>query len=67
MKTNPTARWIVKIRFGMICLAIAVLAVLDLGLGESLTARIGQHTAIRTEAPQAPNLCISDFLAAAAP
>jgi len=66
MKTNPAARWIVKIRFSMICLAIVVLAVLDLGLGESLTARVGQHIAIRTEVSQAPNLSISDFLIAGA-
>ena len=65
MKTNRSARWIIRIRFAVLCLAIAALALVEFGVGGSLASRIGQTTAIRSECPQAPNLCISDLMEAA--
>lgn len=63
MKTNPRARRIIKARFTAICLTIAVLAVIELGVGESLISRIGQTTAVQTELPQGPSVTISDLMA----
>jgi len=36
-----------------------------LSLGESLAARVGQTTARQTDSPAAPNVSISDLMAAA--
>jgi len=44
MKTNSTARRVIKARFVGTCLALVALAVIDLGLYESMVARIGQTT-----------------------
>ena len=63
MKTNSFARGILKIRVIALCLAIVGLAVVEVGLGESVAARYEQYTA--AQAPQAPNLGIGDLMAAA--
>jgi Flp pilus assembly protein CpaB len=49
----------------MLALAVATVALLELGLGGSLAARIGQTTARQTAEPQAPNVELSDFMIAA--
>jgi hypothetical protein len=64
MKTTPFARWIIKVRFTAICVAVAALVAIELGVGGSMASRIGQATAIRTEVPQAPNVSLADFMAA---
>jgi hypothetical protein len=63
MKTNPSARWIVRMRITMLCLAIAGMVAAEFGLGRSVAGRVGQMTATRTNAPQAPNMDISDLMA----
>jgi hypothetical protein len=65
MKTNPSARWILKIRFAMICLSIALLAMAELEIGEALVSRVGQITTIAADVPPAPSIGISDLMAAA--
>ena len=65
MKTNSFARGILKIRVIVLCLSIVGLAVVEVGLGESMAARYGQYTAAQNQAPQAPNLSIGDLMAAA--
>ena len=64
MKTNPTARRIIKARFVGAYLAIVALAVMDLGLYESMVARIGRTNGTRSDVPQAPSVSISDFMGA---
>ena len=65
MKTNASARYLVKIRVIMVCAALAALVGLEVSISESLAARIGQTTARQTDSPAAPNLSISDLMAAA--
>ena len=65
MRTNPSARYLVRIRLIMVCVVLAAIVGLEFYLGLSLAARIGQTTTLKTEGPQAPNIDISDFMAAA--
>ena len=65
MKTNRSARSILKLRFTLLCFAVALLAVADLGLGESLVSRVGQNTTIRNDGSSASSVGISDLMAAA--
>ena len=65
MKTNRSAHRVVRIRAITLCLAIAAIAALDFRMGESMAERIGHTTGLRTDAPQAPNVSISDLVAAA--
>jgi hypothetical protein len=65
MKINASARYLVRIRVIIICLAIAAVAGIEFWVGESLAARIGQTTALQTDSPPAPNVSISDLMAAA--
>jgi hypothetical protein len=64
MKTNSTARRIIKARLVVMALAIAGLAVIDLGLYESMASRIGQTTGTQSDVPQAANMSISDLMGA---
>jgi len=65
MKTNPSARYLVRIQVIMVCVAIAAIAGLEFYVGTSMAARINQTTARQTEGPQVPNVSISDLMAAA--
>ena len=65
MKTNSSARYLVRIRVIMVWAALAAVVGLEVYLGESLAARIGQTTARQTDSPAAPNVSISDLMAAA--
>jgi hypothetical protein len=65
MKTNPSARYLVRIWTFIICLIIAAVAGVEFWAGESLAARIGQTTAVQTDSPTFPNVNISDLMAAA--
>jgi hypothetical protein len=64
MKINPSARYLVRIRLIALVAFVAAIAAIEVGLGEHLAARIGQTTALQNQEPQAPNVDISDFLAA---
>ena len=64
MKTNRIARRILKIRVILFCLAVVATAGLGFSLGESLTVRFGQTTALVTASPQAPNVSLADAMAA---
>jgi hypothetical protein len=50
-------------RITMLCLGIAGVVAAELGLGQSMAARFSQITATQTNAPQAPNMDISDLMA----
>jgi hypothetical protein len=65
MKTNASARYLVRIRVIMVCAALAAIVGLELSLSESLAARIGQTTARQTDSPEAPTVSIVDLMAAA--
>jgi len=65
MKTNSSARYLVRIRVIMVCAALAAIVGLELSVSESLAARIGQTTARQTDSPAAPSVGISDLMAAA--
>ena len=65
MKTNSSARKLVRIRVIMVCAALATLVGLELSLSQSLAARIGQTTSRQTDSPATPNVIISDLMAAA--
>jgi hypothetical protein len=65
MKTNRSARRIVRIRAIVLVLALIGLSVAEVGLGGSLAARYGQYTSSQTGSSQAPNMSIGDFLATA--
>ena len=65
MKTNPSARYLVAIRFVMVCVAIAAIAATEFVVSQSWAARINQTTARQTEGPQAPNVNLSELMAAA--
>lgn len=49
----------------MVWAALAAVVGLEVYLGESLAARIGHTTAPQTDSPAAPNISISDLMAAA--
>ena len=65
MKTNSSARYLVRIRVIMVCAALAAIVGLELSVSKSLAARIGQTTARQTDSPATPNVGISDLMAAA--
>jgi hypothetical protein len=65
MKTNVSARHLVRIRVIMVCAALAALVGLEVSISESLAARIGQMSARQTGSPAVPALGISDLMAAA--
>jgi hypothetical protein len=64
MKTNSKARRLMKIRGLLLVLLIGVVSLLELGLSESLAARVNQTTASRTEASPVPAAGIADLMAA---
>ncbi len=64
MKTNASAQSLVRIRVIMVCGILAAIVGLDLFLGASLAARIGQTTGCQTDGPVAPNVSLSDLMAA---
>jgi hypothetical protein len=49
----------------MVCAALAAIVGFELYATESLAARTGQTTARQTDSPAAPNVSISDLMAAA--
>jgi len=65
MKTNPAARYFVKIRPLLLCASLAAIVGFVFCFGASFTAQIGQTTVIQSDGPQAPNMSISDLMAAA--
>lgn len=65
MKTNRSARWIVRIRVIMVCAALTAIVGLEFSLSQSLAARVGQTTAPQTDSPAAPTVSIADLMAAA--
>jgi hypothetical protein len=65
MKTNRSARWMVKIRVSLLCLAVAAIAGIEFQLSGSLVSRFGQITASQSDIQPVPNVGIADFVAAA--
>jgi len=63
MKTNPSARWLAKVRIAFVLVALAALVGLEFYVGESLAGQIGHNTA--NGATQVPAIDISDLMAAA--
>jgi hypothetical protein len=60
MKTNVSARRILRIRVFLLCLALTLAVAAELLLGESMVAGIGLATAIQTDEVQAPNFSLGD-------
>lgn len=65
MKTNASARYLVRIRVIMVCAALVALVGFEFSVSEALAARIGQTTARQTDSPAAPSVSISDLMSAA--
>ena len=65
MKTHSSARYLVRIRVMAIGVALAAIAAIEFGVSERLAAGIGQTTARLTDNSAAPNVSISDLMAAA--
>ena len=65
MKTNQSARWIVKARGIVICWALLGMLGIALWSGESLASRFGQITPSQTLIPPVPSVGIGDLFAAA--
>ena len=65
MRTNSSARHLVRIRVIMVWAALAAVVGLEVYLGESLAARMGHTTAPHTDGPQTPSIGIADTMAAA--
>jgi hypothetical protein len=65
MKTNRSARWIVRIRVLLVCLALVTIAGIEFGVSQSLAHRIGQVSVRQTDSPQVPSVSISDLMVAA--
>ena len=65
MKTNASARYLVRIRVIMVCAALAAIVGLEFSLSQSLAARIGQITARQTDSPAASSVNVADLMAAA--
>jgi hypothetical protein len=65
MKTNASARYLVRIRVIMACAALVALVGLEFSVSESLATQIGQTTARQTDGPVAPSVSISDLMATA--
>ena len=64
MKTNQSARWIVKVRGIVICWALFGMIGIALWSGESLASRFGQVTPSQTLIPPVPSFGIGDLFAA---
>jgi hypothetical protein len=65
MKTNTSARWFMRVRVVLFFVVLAAIAGLDFRVSELLAARIGQSIPSPTDGPQAPNVGLSDWMAAA--
>jgi hypothetical protein len=65
MKTNNSARRLVKIQDIMWAVALAIIFGLEVYLGAFLASRSGHATALQTDSPAIPNVSISDLIAAA--
>jgi hypothetical protein len=64
MKTNPAARYYVKIRPLLLGMSLAAIVGFVLCFGASFTAGIGQTTVIQTDSPVAPNMNLGDVMSA---
>ena len=62
---NSSARGITKLRLVMLGAALAAVAGLEVYGGASLAAKTGQTTSCQNGSPFAPNVSISDLIAAA--
>jgi hypothetical protein len=62
MQTNPSARYLVRIRAILVCAALAAIVGFEFYVSESLAARVGQTTARQTDSPATPNASISDLI-----
>lgn len=65
MKTNPSARRRLRIRVLLLCAALAAIIGFEFCVGESMAAPFGQVMARQADNPAAPDLSISDLVAAA--
>jgi hypothetical protein len=65
MKINASARYRVKIRDTMLAVLLATVFGLEVYLGVSQAARIGDTSALQTDSPAAPSVSFSDVMAAA--
>lgn len=65
MKTNPTARRLVKVRLILACAAIVSVAVVEFGVGHSLASRVGHTTTRQTVGSQSPDVTLDDLMLAA--
>jgi hypothetical protein len=65
MKTNPSARRLLRIRLLVICAALAAVIGLEVRLSESLAARVSRAAACQSDSFSTADVSISDLMAAA--
>jgi hypothetical protein len=65
MKTNPSVRRLLRIRWLFVCAALAAVIGFEIRLSESLAARIGRAVACQTDNAGTADVSISDLMAAA--
>ena len=65
MKTNPSARWLSRIKVYALYLALSAVVGMTVLVGESLASRFGQGAAGGCDGLQAPSMGIADLMAAA--
>ena len=62
MKTNHTARQIVRVRMLLAVLSIFAIVAFEVGLGATMAARLGHTTGVQTEIPPTPNVSLGDLV-----
>ena len=65
MKTNRSARWLLKIRGIVICLALVGMVGVAFWSGEAVAARFAQVCVAQSEFPPLPHASLADLMAAA--
>jgi len=62
MKTNPAARYFVKMRPLLLCVSLAAIVGFVFCFSASFATRIGQTAVIQTDSPLAPNMNLGDVM-----
>jgi hypothetical protein len=65
MKPKVYARRVRRIRFLLMCLAVAGVACLELDLGKSFASKLSQTSAMKTDSPPPPDVSMANFVALA--
>jgi hypothetical protein len=65
MKTNRSARWLIKVRGIAICFALVGMVGVAFWSGKALAARFARASVAQSEFPPLPHASLADLMAAA--